>query len=133
MTSRTPHPALPPGQRELIGVTPRFGLPRHLRTRFAIPALPEIEVGGLRNGAATLGRAELAEVPQTTQTLDMHCVMTWSAVGTRWTGWYFDELWDRLLAPQAGAKVTHLVFGALDGAVASKSPRTVDHASPWEG
>lgn len=106
---------LPPGQRALVGPAPRFGLPRYLRARFAVPEHPVLQVAGRIDRPFTLDRASLDAAPETTRALDLHCVMTWSAVGTRWTGWRFADLWTRLVADRADPGTTELVCTGLDG------------------
>ncbi|WP_158600537.1 molybdopterin-dependent oxidoreductase [Tessaracoccus antarcticus] len=108
-----------PGQRVLIGPAPRFGLPQYLAARFTIPEGPVLEVGGLVDHPITLDRAALDAVPGTTKALDLHCVMTWSAVGTRWSGWRFSDLWDTLLRDPAEPGTVEVLFTGLDGFTAS--------------
>ena len=108
-----------PGQRVLIGPAPRFGLPQYLHTEFAIPADPVVLVNGTVGGAISLTRDALDVLPETTKALDLHCVMTWSVEGVRWSGWSFADLWSQLLAPHAHATTTGLVVTGLDGAMAS--------------
>lgn len=110
---------LPPGQRELVGPPPRFGLPQYLRVRFDIPAEPELQILGPGKREITLGRERLDSLPETTKTLDLHCVTTWSALGIRWTGWRFTDVWERFLHDLADPATTELVFTGLDGAEAS--------------
>lgn len=110
---------LAPGQRVLIGPAPRFGLPRYLRTDFALPADPVITVTGPDGRAISLAHADLNAVPETTKVLDLHCVMTWSVQGTRWSGWKFTDLWSQLLRDHADPGTTEIVLTGLDGAMAS--------------
>ncbi|MDN5764386.1 MAG: molybdopterin-dependent oxidoreductase [Humibacillus sp.] len=113
------HNDVAPGQRVLIGPAPRFGLPQYLCTPFALPVEPVITVTGRAGRATTLTRQDLGALPATTKALDLHCVMTWSVEGTRWSGWSFADLWSQLLAPHADATTTGVVFTGLDGAMAS--------------
>ena len=103
----------------LIGPAPRFGLPRYLRAEFAVPEDPVLQITGHVDRAFTLDRNDLDALPETTKDLDLHCVMTWSVEGTRWTGWSFADLWSRLLRDHAHPNATELVFTGLDGAAAS--------------
>ncbi len=119
MTTRTRIANVAPGQRVLIGPAPRFGLPQYLHTPFALPVDPVITVTGPEGLATALTRHDLDALPETTKALDLHCVMTWSVQGTRWSGWSFPDLWSQLLAHHAHATTTGLVFTGLDGARAS--------------
>ena len=50
---------------------------------------------GLRQGADVLASwnwTEFEALPQTMQTVDIHCVTKWSKLGTRWRGVTFDDL-----------------------------------------
>lgn len=64
-------------------------------------------------------RNDLNEVPQASMYADMHCVMTWSALGTRWTGWKMLDLWERVLRERADQATSHVIFAGLDQAMAS--------------
>ncbi|MGB3184711.1 MAG: molybdopterin-dependent oxidoreductase [Ornithinimicrobium sp.] len=110
---------LHPGQRVLMGPAPRFGLPRYVRAEFDIPEAAQVRIAGQVDEAFTLTRASLDVLPEVSMDSDLHCVMTWSAVGTGWTGWRFTDLWERRLRDHAADDTTHLVFSGLDGAVAS--------------
>ncbi|CAN5597124.1 sulfite oxidase-like oxidoreductase [soil metagenome] len=103
----------------LIGPAPRFGLPQYVRAEFELPDEPQVRVDGEVDEAFTLPLASLDVLPGVSMDLDMHCVMTWSAVGTGWTGWRFTDVWERLLRDHAAPSTTHLVFTGLDGAMAS--------------
>lgn len=116
---RAASPDTAPGQRVLIGPAPRFGLPRYRDARFTIPAEPMLRIGGQGDRAFTLHRPDLDAVPEATKSLDLHCVMTWSAAGTRWTGWRFADLWETLLRDNAGPGTTEVLFTGLDGFTAS--------------
>ncbi len=107
-----------PGQRVLIGPAPRFGLPQYLHTPFVLPLEPVITVTGRSGHATVLTRRDLDALPETTKALDLHCVMTWSVQGTRWSGWRFADLWAQLLSHHAHT-TSGLVFTGLDGAMAS--------------
>jgi len=108
-----------PGQRVLIGPAPRFGLPRYLHTEFTIPQDPVLKVTDQADRTFTLDREALNALSETTKALDLHCVMTWSVEGTRWTGWSFTDLWTHLLRDHAHPTTIELVFTGLDGAAAS--------------
>lgn len=119
MTPGNERPTLPPGQRELMGPAPRFGLPRYLRARISLAEHPGLIIDGGVDDQRALSRADLEAVPQMTRSVDLHCVMTWSSIGVEWTGWSFDELWTQLLQPMSPPGITELVFSGLDGATAS--------------
>jgi DMSO/TMAO reductase YedYZ molybdopterin-dependent catalytic subunit len=83
----------------------------------------------LRRGADLLARwswPEFAALPQTTQTLDIHCVTKWSKLGTRWHGVTFDDLMKAagLAAPphqylmahcDGGYTTNHMVADLVEG------------------
>lgn len=106
----------PPGQRVLMGPAPRFGLPRFVRADFTVSDAPVLQVAGLADGSLALDRDDLDALPSTTRELDLHCVMTWSVEGTRWTGWRFADLWNQLPGGHAVPATTELLFTGLDGA-----------------
>jgi DMSO/TMAO reductase YedYZ molybdopterin-dependent catalytic subunit len=69
----------------------------------------------LRRGADLLARwswAEFAALPQTTQTLDIHCVTKWSKLDTRWRGVTFDDL---MKAAGLGAPPQQYLMAHCDG------------------
>lgn len=113
----------PPGQRILTGPAPRFGLPEYLNAHVVIPENPLLHVGGDVENPFTLDRHTLDALPETTQALDLHCVMTWSSVDTQWTGWRFTDVWSTLLQPHASPGTTHVHFTGLDGFASSISLR----------
>ena len=106
---------LPPGQRVLLGPAPRFGLPRYVRRPVPPPQRPTLSIAGQIDRPFSLDQDQLAAVPQTTQRLDLHCVMTWSVLGRPWTGWRFTDLWTHLLQDRASPTPAELVFSGLDG------------------
>lgn len=108
-----------PGQRVLIGPAPRFGLPHYVRAKFDIPHDPVLAVTGQVDRDLKLDRDDLDGLPETSKVLDLHCVMTWTEEGTRWTGWTFADLWTQLLRDRAQPTATELVCTGLDGAAAS--------------
>jgi DMSO/TMAO reductase YedYZ molybdopterin-dependent catalytic subunit len=61
--------------------------------------------------------AELKRLPRHEITADFHCVAGWSAVGLRWEGVAFADFYREVVEPSLDpdAKVTHVVFGGLDG------------------
>ena len=106
---------LPPGQRAVRGL-PRFGIDR---TRPA-PRVPEdlvIEVTGPLTRRVALTPADLVDLPRREVVTDLHCVAGWSAVGLRWEGVAFVDLYRLLVEPAlaAGARVGYLVFVGADG------------------
>ncbi len=117
--ARRARKGMAPGQRVLIGPAPRFGLPQYLRTTFTIPQNPVLRVTNQSGRTITLDREALDAVPETTKTLDLHCVMTWSVEGTQWTGWRFTDLWTHHLSEHAQPSTMELIFTGLDGATAS--------------
>jgi len=104
---------LPPGQR-LISSFPRFGLGGRPP---AVPAVPQIDVGGMQIEPLAMDVANLAELPRHTVTADFHCVSGWTATDLHWEGVAFRDLYDAVLRPRlaADAVVTHVVLEGLDG------------------
>jgi DMSO/TMAO reductase YedYZ molybdopterin-dependent catalytic subunit len=108
---------LPPGQRALDTAPIRFGLDQFLRRRVEVPASSSLVVGGAVEVPITLGLAELFSERRVDAAHDMHCVTTWTALGLRWSGRRFADVWEHIVVPRArpapGAK--HLLCEALDG------------------
>jgi DMSO/TMAO reductase YedYZ molybdopterin-dependent catalytic subunit len=98
--------ALPPGQRAVKGF-PRFGTHLNLPPP-PVPPEPALEIDGI-----TVPLRELAALPRRELLADLHCVAGWSAVGLRWEGVAFAEVYERWIAP---ATPEVLVFAGLDGA-----------------
>ena len=50
-------------------------------------------------------------------TADLHCVAGWSAIGLRWEGVAFADVYGEVVAPRLAdaSHVTHVVFEGLDG------------------
>jgi DMSO/TMAO reductase YedYZ molybdopterin-dependent catalytic subunit len=105
--------ALPPGQHPVPDL-PRWGLPRFLRARVALPTTPALEVAG---DVARGARVDLGELPRRDVTADLHCVTTWSRRGLHWSGWAFRDVWDHLVVPrtQPAPDVRFVVVHGLDG------------------
>ena len=107
--------ALPPGQRAASSF-PRFGT--HLyEAPPAVPDNPVIEISGAVREPFAVGLAEVARLPRRELRADLHCVAGWSATGLCWEGVRFRDFWREMVEPSigAGAAVTHLVVGGLDG------------------
>ncbi len=105
---------LPPGQRAVQGL-PRFGIESHAPPRIPHDAI--IDVAGALIGPVSFSPAELAGLPRRTIDADLHCVAGWSAVGLRWAGVAFDDVYRLLIRPRLapGAQVSYLVFVGWDG------------------
>lgn len=106
---------LPPGQRAVRGF-PRFGVD----LGHPPPEAPDgttIDVVGELDHRVSLTPSELAELPRREVLADLHCVAGWSAVGLRWEGVAFHELYGSLVEPSLapGAVVRYVVFVGLDG------------------
>lgn len=116
MTTLTcPTRTLPPGQHAYPWRP--FGKPRYAG-RTVTPSEPlDITITGAVATPRVFTWDELsAGLATTAQTSDLHCVMTWSAVGIRWEGVQFADLYDRLVdwvAPSADAH--WVVVHSLDG------------------
>jgi DMSO/TMAO reductase YedYZ molybdopterin-dependent catalytic subunit len=106
---------LPPGQHRVDGF-PRFGAHLH-RPPPRVPDAPVIEVRGAVTSAFAIPLARLAELERREQTADFHCVAGWSATHLEWKGVPFTAFYRAFVEPAlvAGANVTHLGFGGLDG------------------
>jgi DMSO/TMAO reductase YedYZ molybdopterin-dependent catalytic subunit len=107
--------SLPPGQHAIDGF-PRFGT--HLaRPAPVVPGDSVIAISGAVAEPFALPLAELATLPRRELTADLHCVAGWSATGLHWEGVAFETFYRLIVEPtlQPGTRVTHLVFGGLDG------------------
>jgi DMSO/TMAO reductase YedYZ molybdopterin-dependent catalytic subunit len=107
---------LPPGQRAIDGF-PRFGTHLHLPPP-PVPDDPAIEVTGAPLAEPVrVPVADLGDLPRREQSSDFHCVAGWSATGLRWEGVAFETFYRTVVEPAlaSDARVTHLVFGGLDG------------------
>jgi DMSO/TMAO reductase YedYZ molybdopterin-dependent catalytic subunit len=106
---------LPPGQRAARGF-PRFGVdlssppPR-------TPAGGGIEVTGDLTRRVSLDVDALVHLPRREVVCDLHCVAGWSAVGLRWGGVPFPEVYRLAIEPVLfpGTRVGYVVFVGLDG------------------
>jgi DMSO/TMAO reductase YedYZ molybdopterin-dependent catalytic subunit len=113
--SRSRAVKLPPGQRAVRGF-PRFGTD----VAHAPPETPEgmtIEITGELSRQISLAPLELNDMPRREVVADLHCVAGWSAVGLRWEGVGFRDIYHLVIEPAlvAGAHVGYVVFVGLDG------------------
>jgi len=105
---------LPPGQRAVRGF-PRFGVdlahPPH-----ATPEGMTVQVTGQLARHVAFAPTELADLPRREVSADLHCVAGWSAVGLRWEGVAFRDLYRLVIEPALapGARVRYLVFVGAD-------------------
>ena len=108
--------ALPPGQRAR-GDLPRFGLPAFARRWPRVPPSPALRVDGDVEQPLQLDAGELAQLSRRTQTSDLHCVTTWSALGLVWSGVRFRDVYDELVVPRARPRggCAHVVLAGRDG------------------
>jgi DMSO/TMAO reductase YedYZ molybdopterin-dependent catalytic subunit len=105
---------LPPGQHA-IDAFPRWGLPRFVRWKPAIPEAPRLLLGGDVRNPHAIGLHALDAVPRREQVSDLHCVTTWTRRGLRWSGWAFGDVYRQVVAraaPEDG--VRFVVFRGLD-------------------
>lgn len=103
--------ALPPGQQSIDGF-PRFGTHLH-RPPPRVPPRPTIEIDGAVAEPFAVPLADLATLPRRELTADFHCVAGWSARDLRWEGVAFETFYRSIV--RAGARISHLAFGGLDG------------------
>ncbi|GAD83556.1 molybdopterin-binding oxidoreductase [Nocardia asteroides NBRC 15531] len=106
---------LPPGQRP--GPHEPFGLPQFGGVRALSGPGHRVSVGGIARHPAQFGLDDLFGAGERrTQTADLHCVTTWSALGLTWEGVRFADVY-RLLAervrPHPAARWVR--FTGLDG------------------
>ena len=108
---------LPPGQKRLDGLPPRFGLDAYLTRTVAVPADWRLTIDGDVEEPCELGLEEVIESARVERDLDLHCVTTWSATDLRWSGRLFRDFWSevvvRRIRPREG--VAWVLAVALDG------------------
>lgn len=105
---------LPPGQRAVHGL-PRFGID----LAHPPPEVPEgmtIEIVGELRRHVSLSPIELTDMPRRGEVADLHCVAGWSAVGLRWEGVAFQDIYRLVIEPAlvVGARVKYVVFVGVD-------------------
>lgn len=106
---------LPPGQRQLKGEMPRYGLPPYVQ-RWVEPAeLTSLGIYGEMQFPLALKHHLLQTLPRTQIIRDFHCVTTWSSLQLCWEGWAFNDFWDIFLKDVATRDVTHLMATGADG------------------
>ena len=105
---------LPPGQRAVRGF-PRFGIDRVSPPPRA-PQGMSIEVSGQLTRRVSLDLDDLARLPRRDIVADFHCVAGWSAIGLRWQGVLFRDVYRLVIEPALAedARVGYLVFVGLD-------------------
>jgi DMSO/TMAO reductase YedYZ molybdopterin-dependent catalytic subunit len=76
-----------------------------------------IEISGELTRRVSLAPSDLAEMPRREVVADLHCVAGWSAVGLRWAGVAFQDIYRLLIEPAlaVGARVSYVVFVGVDG------------------
>jgi DMSO/TMAO reductase YedYZ molybdopterin-dependent catalytic subunit len=106
---------LPPGQRGVQGF-PRFGTDL-AHPPPATPTGMTIEIAGELTRHVWLAPVELRDMPRREVVADLHCVAGWSAVGLRWEGVAFQDVYRLVIEPAlaAGVRVRYVVFVGLDG------------------
>ena len=102
---------LPPGQRLVERLRPMGGLPGD-----PSPLNWRLRVHGAVDSPLEIVYAELAALPQTELTCDVHCVTGWSCFDRVWSGVRVSHL-----AELAGARkdATHVIFEAAHGYTAN--------------
>jgi DMSO/TMAO reductase YedYZ molybdopterin-dependent catalytic subunit len=106
---------LPPGQRAVSGF-PRFGVDA-VTPPPVVPDGMTIEVTGPLVRRVSFAPSALTDLPRRSVVSDLHCVAGWSAIGLRWEGVAFADLYRSMIEPSLadGAVVRYLVFVGLDG------------------
>jgi len=103
---------LPPGQKE-SDIFPRFGLPQYAnrfptevdKIRFTISGdIEEFVV-----------MEQLSNLPRTNQTSDFHCVTTWSKLNLNWSGYKFNDFYEKIISPKAQHDISFVILVAQDG------------------
>ena len=114
-TRKDGRPRLPPGQRVLKAWKPMGGEPGD-------PSLEHfrLKVSGEVEAPYTLSYADLLAMPQTMQTVDVHCVTGWSVMDAKVKGVLFSELAARA-KPKPSAR--HVIFEAAHGYTSNVSLR----------
>jgi DMSO/TMAO reductase YedYZ molybdopterin-dependent catalytic subunit len=109
LRGRDRDPRLPPGQYDVGSSWPEL-------TAEPAPTLPArawtLTVDGLVDTPTTWSRSELQRLPTSTYTGDIHCVTSWSKLGTSFTGVEVGVLLD-IAAPDAEA--TYVVATSATG------------------
>lgn len=100
-------PRLPPNQRVIKALNPMGGTEGDPN-----PSSFHLRVYGLVKKPLELDYAALLKLPQVEQTVDVHCVTTWSMLDSHWTGVQVAHL-----ADLAGveSRVRHVIFEANAG------------------
>jgi len=98
---------LPPGQKE-SSIFPRFGLPQYAN-RFPTE-VDEIKIsigGDLEEFVVT---DELKSLARINQTSDFHCVTTWSKLNLHWSGYRFNDFYEKIILPKVSGEITFVVL-----------------------
>jgi len=105
---------LPPGQRAVRGF-PRFGVDLS-HPPPDVPAGARIEVTGGLARHLSLSPDDLTQLDRREVVADLHCVAGWSAVGLRWEGVAFRDVYRLVIEPALaeGAQVRYVVFVGMD-------------------
>lgn len=108
--------ALPPGQREIVGF-PRFGLPEFAGWAPATGLELRLTLADGRGQSTAVAGSALEALPRVEQISDLHCVTTWSSRGLRWSGYRFQDFYERILVPvlRPDPAAGFVVFRCLDG------------------
>ncbi|WP_052594254.1 molybdopterin-dependent oxidoreductase [Luteipulveratus mongoliensis] len=116
MSTTTEHP-LPPGQRAFPWRP--FGKAMYAGRTIPAYAPAELTIAGAVARPILLTWDELTDgLPTVDETTDLHCVMTWSAVGIRWQGVRFVDVHERLAdLVQPAAHARWITAHGLDGYV----------------
>jgi DMSO/TMAO reductase YedYZ molybdopterin-dependent catalytic subunit len=91
-----------PGQRRIAGF-PRYGLPPFATRWPFVSEQPTLRVGGEVGESLELPLSVLGALPRMELVADLHCVVTWTAGGLRWSGFRFRDVWERFIAPRGPA------------------------------
>ncbi|MDA9774377.1 molybdopterin-dependent oxidoreductase [Saprospiraceae bacterium] len=103
---------LPPGQKE-SDIFPRFGLPQYAERFPKNIDHINISIGGDVEAFAI--SQELSSLSRVEQISDFHCVTTWSKMKLNWSGYLFNEFYEKLIYPAASDDMTFVIIKAQDG------------------
>nr|MDO8083936.1 molybdopterin-dependent oxidoreductase [Candidatus Sigynarchaeum springense] len=106
---------LPPGQHK----TERFPVLQYGRVIHVDRDTYVLKVDGLVENPLALTLEQLAKLPRLDETVDIHCVTTWSKFDTRWAGVPFKDI-IKLARPKPSARF--VIMHCADGGFTTSLP-----------